>query len=36
MARFGLPVNAERAAEPVQADVLLGDDGLAQAIRFIR
>jgi hypothetical protein len=36
MARFGLPVNAERASEPVQADVLLGDDGLAQAIRFIR
>jgi len=36
MARFGLPVNAERAAEPVKADVLLGDDGLAQAIRFIR
>lgn len=36
MARFGLPVNAERASEPVKADVLLGDDGLAQAIRFIR
>jgi hypothetical protein len=36
MARFGLPVNAERAAEPVKADVLLGDDGLARAIRFVR
>jgi hypothetical protein len=36
MARFGLPVNAERASEPVKADVLLGDDGLAQAIRFVR
>jgi hypothetical protein len=36
LARFGLPVNAERAAEPVKADVLLGDDGLAQAIRFVR
>jgi hypothetical protein len=36
MARFGLPVNAEHAAEPVKADVLLGDDGMAQAIRFIR
>ncbi|HEX8141504.1 MAG TPA: hypothetical protein VF553_02845 [Pyrinomonadaceae bacterium] len=36
LTRFGLPVNAERAGEPVQADVLLGDDGLARAIRFVR
>lgn len=36
MAQFGLPVNAERSAEPVKADVLLGEDGLARAIRFVR
>ncbi|HEV2914723.1 MAG TPA: hypothetical protein VGX92_15710 [Pyrinomonadaceae bacterium] len=36
LVRFGLPVNAERAGEPVKADVLLGEDGLAQAIRFVR
>jgi len=33
---FGLPVNVERAAEPVKADVLLGEDGIARAIRFVR
>jgi hypothetical protein len=33
---FGLPVNAERASERVKADVLLGHDGVAQAIRFVR
>jgi len=32
---FGLPMNAERAGELVKADVVLGDDGLARAIRFI-
>ena len=36
LARFGLPVNAERAGEPVKADVLLGEDGTARAIRFVR
>ncbi|MBA3806329.1 MAG: hypothetical protein H0X14_11540 [Acidobacteria bacterium] len=36
LAQFGLPVNAERTAESVTADVLLGDDGLARAIRFVR
>jgi hypothetical protein len=36
LAQFGLPVNAERSAEPVMADVLLGEDGLARAIRFVR
>jgi hypothetical protein len=36
LARYGLPMNAERAGEPVKADVLLGEDGLAQAIRFIK
>jgi hypothetical protein len=34
--RFGLPVNAERAGGRVKADVLLGEDGLARAIRFVR
>lgn len=36
LARFGLPVNLERADVPVKADVLVGDDGLARAIRFVR
>lgn len=36
LAQFGLPMNAERSNEPVTADVLLGDDGLARAIRFVR
>ena len=33
---FGLPMNPERADEPVKADVLMGEDGLARAIRFVR
>ena len=33
---FGLPVSAERADERVRADVVLGHDGVAQAIRFVR
>jgi hypothetical protein len=36
MASFGLPVNFERAGGRVKADVLLGDDGIARAIRFVR
>lgn len=32
----GLLVDRETANEPVKADVLLGQDGLARAIRFIR
>ena len=36
MSYFGLPVNVDRANERVAADVLLGDDGLARAIRFVR
>jgi hypothetical protein len=36
LASLGLPVNAERANERVKADVLLGHDGLARAIRFVR
>ena len=34
--RFGLPINAERTGGRVKADVLLGEDGLARAIRFVR
>lgn len=33
---FGLPVNMEGSSEPVQADVLLGEDGTALAVRFVR
>jgi hypothetical protein len=32
----GLPVDAAMAGEPVKADVVLGHDGLARAIRFVR
>ncbi|MFL6275597.1 MAG: hypothetical protein ACJ74G_10455 [Blastocatellia bacterium] len=33
---FGLPMNVERADERVKADVLVGNDGVARAIRFVR
>lgn len=36
MLKFGLPMNFERANVPVKADLLIGEDGLAQAIRFVR
>jgi hypothetical protein len=36
MARFGLPVNMDRYEEKVKADVLVGVDGLARAIRFVQ
>ncbi|HLL16198.1 MAG TPA: hypothetical protein VK388_14130 [Pyrinomonadaceae bacterium] len=36
LASLGLPLNAERGNETVKADVLLGGDGLAHAIRFVR
>jgi len=36
MASFGLPVNMDRADQRVKADVLLGVDGLAHAIRFLQ
>jgi hypothetical protein len=36
MRRVGLPVNEDRLAERVQADVLVGEEGLARAIRFVR
>jgi hypothetical protein len=33
---FGLPMNEDRAEEWVKADVLLGEDGLARAVRFVQ
>jgi hypothetical protein len=36
MARFGFPVNMERYDEVVKADVWLGTDGVARAIRFVQ
>ena len=37
LASFGLPVSAEAAGGGrVKADILLGEDGTARAIRFIR
>ncbi len=33
---FGLPVNAEATGGSVKADVLMGQDGIARAIRFVR
>ena len=36
MMRFGLPVSADRAWEPVRADLVVGQDGMMRAIRFVR
>jgi hypothetical protein len=36
LANFGLPVNMDRYNEKVKADVLVGVDGTARAIRFIQ
>ena len=36
MRRVGLPVNEDRLADQVKADVLVSEDGLATAIRFVR
>jgi hypothetical protein len=33
---FGAPVNVESADMPVKADLLIGEDGMARAIRFVR
>ena len=33
---LGLPVNEERANEWIQVDLLVGDDGLPQAVRLPR
>jgi hypothetical protein len=36
LASFGIPLNGERAGGRVKADLLLGEDGTARAIRFVR
>ena len=36
LAGFGLPVNEEHAEETIRADVVLGEDGLARAVRFVK
>jgi hypothetical protein len=36
LARFGFPVNMDRYNENVKADVIVGVDGLARAIRFVQ
>ena len=35
MIAFGIPISAENANEPIEADVLLGPDGLARAVRLV-
>jgi hypothetical protein len=35
MLAVGLPVNLERASEMIEADVMVGSDGLARAVRFV-
>jgi anti-sigma factor RsiW len=36
LSEVGLPIDPETVKEPVIADVVLGQDGLARAIRFVR
>jgi hypothetical protein len=36
MMRFGFPVNPDRMMEPVKADVVFGQEGIARAVRFVR
>ena len=36
MVQFGLPVRLDAGPERVTADVVLGEDGVARAIRFVR
>ena len=36
LSAVGLPIDAEMTREPVKADVVVGPDGLARAIRFVR
>ncbi len=35
MRTVGLPVSEAHLADPVEADVLVGQEGLARAIRFV-
>jgi hypothetical protein len=36
LAAMGLPLNLERAGETIKADIVLGDDGVARAIRLVQ
>jgi hypothetical protein len=36
LASFGLPFNQELREKPIAAQVLIGQDGVARAIRFLR
>lgn len=36
MVRYGLSASTERAWEPVSADIVFGQDGVARAIRFVK
>jgi hypothetical protein len=36
LSSIGMPVSADRAGERIKADVLVGEDGVARAIRFVR
>jgi hypothetical protein len=36
MRRVGLPVREDHLADPIQADVLVGEEGMPRAIRFVR
>jgi hypothetical protein len=36
MRMVGLPVNEDRASERIRADVVLGQDGIARAVRFVQ
>ncbi len=36
LSTFGLPVNAKLADKPIKADVVIGNDGIARAIRFVQ
>lgn len=36
LAAFGLPMNERRLSERVKADLLVGEDGLARAVRFVQ
>jgi hypothetical protein len=36
LVRFGLSVNQERMMEPIKADVVFAQDGIARAIRFVK
>ena len=36
LAAFGFPVNEDNMEQAVKADVVLGEDGLARAVRVVK